>query len=291
MIVKCQCKVLARAVPRRSISNVVFQSSSTVGRLPSSGVRTFRMSAPMRGEDYYQTLGVDRNASQDEIKKAYRKLAMKYHPVRHLPLLRLGRLLTRVGSEQGRQGGRGEVQVDFRRLHCAQRREAEADVRPVWRGGPEWCWIRSDGRNGPGGDFLASFRYVLDSSTDLRFGECQCSCFLVSHESGGGFGGFGGFERQRKPTSTPHINHVVKISLEEAYSGTQKVLEFSKKVLCNECNGVGSPNKSAVKKCNTCKGSGMEMLIRQVGPGMMQQQQITCRCVHTDYCDVVGLTL
>lgn len=78
---------------------------------------------------------------------------------------------------------------------------------------------------------------------------------------------------------TPNINHVVKISLEDAYLGTHKVLEFSKKVVCGECNGVGSPNKSAVKKCPACKGNGVEVLMRQVGPGMVQQQQITCRYV------------
>jgi len=47
--------------------------------------------------------------------------------------------------------------------------------------------------------------------------------------------------------------------------------------VCNECDGAGAPNKSAVKKCGACQGTGMEMLVRQVGPGMIQQQQITCR--------------
>lgn len=59
---------------------------------------------------------------------------------------------------------------------------------------------------------------------------------LVGHDFGGfGFGG----ERVRKPTHTPNINHVIKISLEEAYSGVIKTLEFSKKVICSSCDGVG----------------------------------------------------
>jgi DnaJ-class molecular chaperone len=107
--------------------------------------------------------------------------------------------------------------------------------------------------------------------------------FGSSSGFGQGFGGFGGFgsggfggERTSKPTQTPNINHVIKISLEEAYTGVLKTLEFSKRVLCSTCDGVGSPNKSSVKKCSVCKGSGMETIVRQIGP-MVSQQQITCR--------------
>jgi DnaJ family protein A protein 2 len=199
--------------------------------------RTFRTSNPlMSPEDYYKILEVDRGASNDEIKKSYRKLAMKYHP--------------------DKNKGDKAAEEKFKSISAAYNVLSDEKQKQIYDQYGE------DGLNsmgGMGGDPMGG----MDPSE-----------FFSQHF--GGFGGFGGGERARKPTHTPNINHVIKISLEEAFSGVIKTLEFSKKVICTTCDGCGSSNKQSIKKCNACKGSGTETIVRQMGP-MMSQQQITCR--------------
>jgi len=192
----------------------------------------------LRGEDYYKILEVDRNASPEEIKKSYRKLAMQYHP--------------------DKNKGDKAAEEKFKSISAAYNVLSDEKQKQVYD------QFGEEGLNGAGFDMGG-----MDPNE------------IFSQVFGGGFGGFpgggfGGFGQQRKPTVTPNINHIIKISLEEAYCGTNKILEFSKKVVCSDCNGVGSPNKTAVKKCTACKGTGIEVVTRKMGP-MITQQQISCR--------------
>jgi DnaJ family protein A protein 2 len=217
----------------RLLSNVVLKNRTKNITNGNTQNRTFRTSNPLLSpEDYYKILEVDRGATPDEIKKSYRKLAMKFHP--------------------DKNKGDKAAEEKFKSISAAYNVLSDEKQKQIYDQYGE------DGLNSMGGDPMGG----MDPSE-----------FFSQHF--GGFGGFGG-ERARKPTHTPNINHVIKISLEEAFSGVIKTLEFSKKVLCSTCDGVGSPNKSAVKKCNACKGSGTETIVRQMGP-MMSQQQITCR--------------
>jgi DnaJ family protein A protein 2 len=234
----------------RLLSNVVLKNRAKNITYGNTQSRTFRTSTPlMAPEDYYKILEVDRNASNDEIKKSYRKLAMKYHP--------------------DKNKGDKAAEEKFKSISAAYNVLSDEKQKQIYDQYGE------DGLNsmgGMGGDPMGG----MDPSEffSQHFGR-DFGGFGGGDSGFGGFGGFGG-ERVRKPTHTPNINHVIKISLEEAFSGVIKTLEFSKKVLCSTCDGVGSPNKSAVKKCSACKGSGMETIVRQMGP-MMSQQQITCR--------------
>lgn len=67
----------------------------------------------------------------------------------------------------------------------------------------------------------------------------------------------------------------MNITLEEAYSGKTSKLKITQKGLCKACNGTGSKSGKSTT-CTTCKGRGMRMQIRQLGPGMMQQMQVPC---------------
>merc|ERR1719273_168259 len=98
---------------------------------------------------------------------------------------------------------------------------------------------------------------------------------------GGGdpFGRGGGFGRQRGPRRTKNLVHQLSVSLEDMYNGTVRKLALQKNVICDACEGVGG-KAGAIQKCPTCRGSGMQVRIQQLGPGMMQQIQSMCQECH-----------
>lgn len=90
---------------------------------------------------------------------------------------------------------------------------------------------------------------------------------------GGGspFGGGGGRSRERRGRD---VVHELRVSLDDLYNGTTKKLAINRKKICDECNGRGGAGDP--KRCSTCRGSGVTVAIRQIGPGMVQQMQMTC---------------
>jgi len=90
---------------------------------------------------------------------------------------------------------------------------------------------------------------------------------------GGGspFGGGGGRQRERKGKD---VVHELRVSLDDLYNGTLKKLAINRKKLCSDCDGRGGAGEP--KRCTTCRGSGVTVQIRQIGPGMVQQMQTTC---------------
>jgi DnaJ family protein A protein 2 len=92
-----------------------------------------------------------------------------------------------------------------------------------------------------------------------------------------GFGGgmFGGGGR-RGPKKTEDIRFKLGVTLAEFYSGHTKKLKVKRDVICSECLGKGSLRDGAVQTCDECDGRGVKLVIRQVGPGMLQQIQATC---------------
>merc|ERR1719486_274644 len=94
---------------------------------------------------------------------------------------------------------------------------------------------------------------------------------------GGMFGGMGG--GRRGPRRTKNLVHQLSVSLEDMYNGTVRKLALQKNVICDSCDGVGG-KPGAVQKCPNCRGSGMQVRIQQLGPGMMQQIQSMCQECH-----------
>merc|ERR1712050_569646 len=86
-------------------------------------------------------------------------------------------------------------------------------------------------------------------------------------------GVFGG--RSRGPRRTKNLMHQLSVSLEDMYNGTTRKLALQKNVICDACEGVGG-KEGAVIRCTNCRGSGMQVRIQQLGPGMMQQIQSMC---------------
>merc|ERR1719436_1500742 len=87
-------------------------------------------------------------------------------------------------------------------------------------------------------------------------------------------GGMGG-GRSRGPRRTKNLMHQMSVSLEEMYNGATRKLALEKNVICSDCDGIGG-KEGAVQRCPNCRGSGMQVRVQQLGPGMMQQIQSMC---------------
>ncbi len=182
----------------------------------------------MAKKDYYEVLGVDKSASADEIKKAYRKLAIKYHP--------------------DKNPGDKEAEEKFKEAAEAYSVLSDADKKA------RYDQFGHAGVEGAGPDFSGGFGNLNDILNDLFGGAF-----------GGGFGGFGGFgggfgggqgQRQQRVYRGRDIRVRVKLTLEEIAKGVEKEISIEKSVPCPECGGKGAKNSSDIKTCSACNGTG-----------------------------------
>ena len=180
----------------------------------------------MAKRDYYEVLGVDKSASADEIKKAYRKLAIKYHP--------------------DKNPGNKEAEEKFKEAAEAFSVLSDADKKA------KYDQFGHAGVDGAGPDFSGGFGNLNDILNDL-FGGAFGGGF------GGGFGGFGGFgggQRRERVYRGRDIRVRVKLTLEEIARGVEKEISIEKNVPCPDCGGRGARNSSDIKTCPACNGTG-----------------------------------
>ncbi|MBQ3207344.1 MAG: molecular chaperone DnaJ [Bacteroidales bacterium] len=176
--------------------------------------------------DYYEVLGVDRNASAEEIKKAYRKLAIKYHP--------------------DKNPGNKEAEEKFKEAAEAYSVLSDADKKA------KYDQFGHAGVDGAAPDFSGGFGNLNDILNDLFGGAF-----------GGGFGGFSGFgggfgggQRRERVYRGRDIRVRVKLTLEEIAHGVEKEISIEKNVPCKDCGGRGARNSSDIKTCPGCNGTG-----------------------------------
>ena len=180
--------------------------------------------------DYYEVLGVSKGASADEIKKAYRKLAVKYHP--------------------DKNPGDKEAEEKFKEAAEAYSVLSDADKKA------KYDQFGHAGVDGAGPDFSGGFGDLNDILNDLFGGGFG--------GFGGGFGGFGGFgggrggqrQQQQRVYKGRDIRVRVKLTLEEIAKGVEKEISIEKSVPCPDCGGRGAKNSSDVKTCPACNGTG-----------------------------------
>ena len=191
--------------------------------------------------DYYEVLGVAKTASEDEIKKAYRKIAIKYHPDRN------------PGDKNAEEKFK-EAAEAYDVLHDPQKRQQY-----------DQFGFDGPGMGGFGGGFSGGF------SMDDIF-----SMFGDVFGGRGGFGGFGG-GRSRQPAQFrgADLRLKVKLTLQEIATGTTKKFKVRKDVSCPHCHGSGAEAGSSSETCPNCHGSGVEIRTQQSIFGMMQTQS-TC---------------
>jgi molecular chaperone DnaJ len=180
----------------------------------------------MAKRDYYEVLGVAKNASADEIKKAYRKLAVKYHP--------------------DKNPGNKEAEEKFKEAAEAYSVLSDADKKA------KYDQFGHAGVDGAGPDFSGGFGNLNDILNDLFGGAF-----------GGGFGGFGGFgggfgggQRRERVYKGRDIRVRVKLTLEEIAKGVEKEISIEKNVPCPDCGGRGARNSADIKTCPACNGTG-----------------------------------
>ena len=175
--------------------------------------------------DYYEVLGLSKGASAEEIKKAYRKLAVKYHP--------------------DKNPGDKEAEEKFKEAAEAYSVLSDPDKKA------RYDQFGHAGVEGAGPDFSGGFGDLNDILNDLFGGAF-----------GGGFGGFGGFgggrssQRQQKVYRGRDIRVRVKLTLEEIAKGVEKEISIEKSVPCSDCGGRGAKNSSDIKTCPACHGTG-----------------------------------
>ncbi|XP_067007681.1 dnaJ homolog subfamily A member 2 [Anabrus simplex] len=178
----------------------------------------------------YDVLGVGRNASDLEIKKAYRKLAKEFHPDKN-----------------------PEAGDKFKEISFAYEVLSDPKKRSVYD------------------------KYGLKGMQEVGHdGPTFAPDDLFSHLFGGGLFGMGmGGMRSRRPHRGEDMIHSLKVTLEDLYNGKTAKLQLSKNVICTVCDGKGG-RTGASYTCRTCRGSGIKVTYRQLGPGMSQQLQSRC---------------
>jgi molecular chaperone DnaJ len=172
--------------------------------------------------DYYEVLGVEKNASKDQIKDSYRKLALQYHPDRN--------------KEAGAEDKFKEVSEAYAVLSDDQKR---VQYDQIGHAGFDQQYSSEDIFRGA--DFDSIFR-------DMGFGNLFRTFF-----GGGGFGGGGGYERVNRGQD---IGYSIEITLEEAAKGVEKEIQIPRTERCDTCGGSGAKPGTNVSMCQKCGGAG-----------------------------------
>ncbi|HCN28485.1 MAG TPA: molecular chaperone DnaJ [Verrucomicrobiales bacterium] len=196
--------------------------------------------------DYYEVLGTPRDASADDLKKAYRKLAVKYHPDKN------------PGDKSAEEKFK-EVSEAYDVLSDDQKRAAYD------RYGHQ---AFSGGMGGPGGAAGGGFHDPFDIFREVFGGGGGGGIFETFF---GGGGGNGGRQRRDGPQRGSDLRYGMEITLEEAAHGCEREIEYERLNSCKSCHGSGSNSGSGRKSCPTCGGVGQVISSR----GFFQIQQ-TC---------------
>lgn len=206
----------------------------------------------MAKRDFYEVLGIQKNATPEEIKKAYKKLAVKWHP-------------DRWGDKSEEEQKKAEE--NFKEVAEAYEVLSDSNKRA------RYDQFGHEGLNGAGGFGGGGFN-AEDLFKDI---------FGSFHGFGGGFedifGGFGGGSgRNQKPVYKGNdLRRRVELDLSEIVHGTTKKFKIKKDVKCTHCNGSGSED-GRTETCSQCNGSGYIITRRQSLLGMMQQQSVCPSC-------------
>jgi len=194
--------------------------------------------------DYYEVLGIDKNASEADIKKAYRKIAIKYHPDRN------------PGDKEAEEKFK-EAAEAYNVLHDPQKRQRY----------DQFGFSGPFGGEGGFGDFGATSMNMDDIFS--MFGDIF---------GGHGFGGFGGGQRRPQQHRGSDLRLQVRLTLEEINKGVTKKFKVRKDITCSHCHGTGAEAGSNREQCQTCHGTGVITHTTQSIFGMMQTQGVCPTC-------------
>ena len=212
--------------------------------------------------DYYEVLGVERNADADTIKKAYRKAAIKYHP--------------------DKNPGDKEAEEKFKEAAEAYDVLSNEDKRARYdRFGHAGVGGAAGGGAGGFGGFGGG-GFTMDDIFE-QFGDIF----------GGAFGGGRSRGRSQRVNRGSDIRVTVKLTLQEIAEGVTKKLKVNKTIVCDQCGGSGAKDKNAFQTCSTCQGSGYVITVQNSMFGRMQTQSVCPTCggagrIITEKCSKCG---
>lgn len=199
--------------------------------------------------DLYELLGVDKSADSNEIKKAYRKLALKHHP-------------DKVPEDQ-----REESEHMFKLVTQAYEILRDDDKREMY---DKHGMAAFDPSRGGGMGEGVDINDILEQMFGMGMGGMGGM---------GGMPGMGGPGGPRRPRRGPDEESKYTVSLEDLYKGKTVKFAANKSVLCGTCKGSGGKEKVKPQQCDRCKGNGMVEILRQMGPGLVARDTAPCdRC-------------
>jgi len=199
----------------------------------------------MGKRDYYEVLGVSKNATKDEIKKAYRKQALKYHPDKN------------PGDKKAEENFK-EAAEAYEVLSNDEKRGRYDRFGHAGMGGAG---------NGFGGGGM-TMEDIFSSFGDI-FGDAF-----------GGFGAFGGGSRRnsRRVNKGTNLRVKVKLSLHEIATGAEKKIKVTKYDTCSTCGGTGAADSNSLSTCSSCHGSGHVTRLTNTMLGQMQTTSVCPSC-------------
>jgi len=202
----------------------------------------------MSKRDYYDVLGVAKGASAEEIKKAYRKLAIKYHPDKN-------------PDDKSAEDKFKEAAEAYEVLSSPEKKQRYDQFGHAGVGG-----AAGGGYGGGGGmnmeDIFSQFGDIFGGGGGSPF-----DSFFGGGQSRGGGG--------RRVAKGTNLRIKVKLTLDEIAKGAEKKIKVNKQISCKTCDGTGAKDKSSVSTCKTCGGSGS---VRRVTNTILGQMQTTATC-------------
>ena len=206
--------------------------------------------------DYYEVLGVNKNATDDELKKAYRKMAKKYHP-------------------DANPDNKKEAEAKFKEVNEAYETLSDPQKRRMYdqfgHDGPQGF--------GGGGPFGGQNGYYSYSSSGFDgFGDFGDLGDIFSSFFGGGFGGRSSSRRPSGPRKGADLTTNISITFEEAFSWVEKEIPITRNEKCSTCNGTGAKAGTSVTKCGICHGTGQVTQVQNTILGQMQTTRTCTNC-------------
>jgi molecular chaperone DnaJ len=197
----------------------------------------------MGKRDYYEVLGISKDATKEEIKKAYRKQALKFHP--------------------DKNPGDKKSEENFK--EAAEAYEVLSNDEKKAR----YDRFGHAGMGNNGGGF---------SGHDMTMDDIFSSFGDIFGDAFGGFGGFGGGRRGNRVNKGSNLRVKVKLTLQEIAAGTEKKIKVNKYDTCDTCGGTGAADASSLSTCSTCRGSGHVTRLTNTMLGQMQTTSVCPSC-------------
>ncbi|KAI9184556.1 DnaJ- protein scj1 [Blastocladiella emersonii ATCC 22665] len=227
-------------VPRRHALLLVVLLSVALLLLSAAGLAT-------AGTDYYALLGVPRDANKRQISKAYKKLALKWHP--------------------DKNPGDKEAEAKFVEASHAYEVLNDPEKRRIYDAHGEEGLKQGGGQGGQGGGAGWPFHDPFDIFNQFHHGH-----------GGGGFPFGGGFHHPGHAPERrgPTVKLPLAVTLEDFYLGAEVEVEVSKQAICHKCRGTGAKSDADIHTCPACNGRGMQIVRQMIMQGMFSTSQHAC---------------